>query len=126
MTIPFTDGAVEAALQVLIVPRTSEELTAIGGDVDVTTHMKLTYVFLYDDNTQSNEDVYSTGLGLTSSCKTIKTDGTTYEKYVPVYGGFVPVMAGVSCYVNGFNSQIVSSPGYFWANNKYYAPQEEI
>ena len=124
VTIPVKETGVDAALQVLIVPKTNEEVAAIGHDVDVTTHMKLTYAFIYDDNTQTDEEVYTTENDCCDSNPTIQTDGKNFEKHVSSFGGYVPAMGGMFYTVKGNHYEYLMSSASFWMENKYYAPQE--
>lgn len=118
VTIPITSTGVDAALQVLIVPNTRDEVIAVGGDLDVTTDMRLSYVVNYDDKTQSNEAEISTENGLCATCKIIHTDGSTYDSYVPIFGGFVPAMARVGYIVDGDSYNVTTFPS-FWKDNAY-------
>ena len=123
--IPSTSKGVDAALQVLIVPKTRDELVALGEDVDVTTTMKFSYIIYFDNNT-SEKDEFTTEkpTGGCSPYNTIYTGATdkrnTYDKYVNNFGGFIPAMACISYVVTGEGSSYVTnSSAGFWHENRY-------
>lgn len=125
VTIPITSKGVDAALQVLIVPKTRDELIALGEDVDVTTTMNFSYFVNYEDKTKSEEVVFTTErpLGGCSPYNTIYTqegDKNTYDKYVEHFGGFIPAMARVGYKVLSDGSYAATnSSASFWHENKW-------
>lgn len=126
LTIPITSKGVDAAFQVLIVPKTREELAALGDDVDVTTTMNFSYLVNYDNNTQSEVFLFTTEkpMGGCSPYNTIYTGATdeknTYDKYVERFGGFIPAMARVGYKILGDGTySFTNSSAGFWHENKW-------
>ena len=124
VTIPITSTGMDAALQVLIVPKSKEEIEALGTDVDVTTNMKFTCVVNYDNKSQSEEIVFSTDEGFCAPRFTLTV--SDYDRYVPRFGGYVPAMVQLGFYIQEQeNYRSIVGPIYdaaaFWRENAYTA-----
>lgn len=124
VTIPITATGMDAAFQVLIVPKSKAEIEALGTDVDVTTTMKFTCVVNYDNNTKSEEIVFSTDEGFCAPRRAVVV--ADYDRYVPRFGGFVPAMVQLGYYIEELeNYRRIVGPIYdaagFWREHAYTA-----
>jgi hypothetical protein len=122
VTIPITSAGMNAALQVLIVPKSKEEIEALGTNVDVTTNMKFTCAVNYSDKSQSEDIIFSTSDGFCAPRPTVTV--ADYDRYVPRFGGYVPAMVQLGYYTQEVENHIsVVGPTYdaasFWRENAY-------
>jgi len=123
-TIPSTDNSVASALQVLIVPKSKEDVADIIEGVDVSTYMKFYYKVNFD-NGKYIEETLSTEpeIGGCSFKNTFNT--SSYDNYVSRFGGLVTAMAYVKYYVetteNHKGLDYSKSAGGFWKENAYSA-----
>lgn len=122
VNIPIKKTGVNAALQVLIVPKSKEEVEA-AGEQDITTNMTFTLIVNYSDNTSSEASVFSTK-GEEKMCSPHWAHKPSdYDRYVSRFGGFIPAMFHIGYTVTENESsegkQLVSSAATFWRENAY-------
>jgi len=125
LTIPITSTGVNAAFQVLIVLKNKEEIE-FGEGIDVTTDMKFTWNVNFDDNSKSEEFVFTTTNGYCNARPTLTA--SNYDNYASTFGGFVPAMTHIGYYAE----QTADRTSYdgpkllaasFWRENAFTAAQ---
>ncbi len=122
VTIPITQSGVNAALQVIIVPKDGFDISAIGDSLNVSTNMTFSFAVNYDDNTCSETITLSTA---TKDCAPVPfLRPSNYSRYVDRFGGFVPAMVQLGFSIEKTEYGISTkdplySAATFWRENAF-------
>jgi len=131
VTIPITENGLDAAMQVLIVAKSKEEVEAAQG-LDLTTNMSFGIVVNYSDGRMSEAVTFSTPDYCTTHWtqpegydhKVYKLFAEDYERYVSRFGGLVPAMIHLGYSAENTDGRIsIIGPtmlaGSFWRTHAY-------
>lgn len=125
LEIPVTSKGLEMALEVLLLPKTQEDLLALGADqnLDFTNMGSMKFYLKYDDGTKSDEFKAEEAGALKYSlmkCTDAEKLATDFTKYVDRFGGFPLFAVSISYTKNSSGSYFVSSgAATFWREHAY-------
>ena len=123
--IPVTSEGVEMAYEVLLLPKTQDELKALGADqnLDFTGMGKMKFYVKYDDGTKSGEiSAEEVGVMTYKSMPCTKAEklASDFTRYVDRFGGFPLFAVYVSYTKNSSGSYTVdNSAPAFWTEHAY-------
>lgn len=120
--IPITESGVDAALEVIIVPKNDFDINSIGDSLNVSTNMTFSFAVNYDDDTCSETFVFSTAKKECAYLPYLRP--SNYSRYVERFGGFVPAMVqlGFSIEKTEYGTSTtgpIYSAASFWRDNAY-------
>lgn len=123
--IPVTSTGVEMAYEVLLLPKTQDELKALGADqnLDFTGMGTMKFFLKYDDGTKSDE-FSAEEVGVLTYKSMACTDAaklaSDFTRYVDRFGGFPLFAVCVSYTKNSYGGYSVNnSAGAFWREHAY-------
>ncbi len=123
--IPVTSEGVEMAYEVLLLPKTQDELKALGADqnLDFTGMGTMKFFLKYDDGTKSDEfSAEEVGVLKYTSMKCTDAEklASDFTRYVDRFGGFPLFAVCVSYTKNSSGSYNVNnSAPAFWREHAY-------
>ena len=123
--IPVTSEGVEMAYEVLLLPKTQDELKALGADqnLDFTGMGTMKFFLKYDDGTKSDE-ISAEEMGVLTyksmKCTDAEKLASDFTRYVDRFGGFPLFAVCISYTKNSSGSYNVNnSAGAFWREHAY-------
>lgn len=123
--IPVTSEGVDMAYEVLLLPKTQDELKALGADqnLDFTGMGKMKFYVKYDDGTKSDE-ISAEEMGVlkytSMKCTDAEKLASDFTRYVDRFGGFPLFAVCISYTKNSYGSYTVNnSAGTFWREHAY-------
>ena len=123
--IPVTSEGVDMAYEVLLLPKTQDELKALGADqnLDFTGMGKMKFYVKYDDGTKSDE-ISAEELGVlkytSMKCTDAEKLASDFTRYVDRFGGF-PLFAVCISYTKSSSGSytVNNSAPAFWREHAY-------
>ena len=125
LEIPVTSKGLEMALEVLLLPKTQEDLKALGTDenLNFTDLASMKFYLKYDDGTKSSEFVAEDAGTLKYTlmqCSDAEKLATDFTRYVDRFGGFPLFAVSVTYQKNSAGSyDVFNGAATFWREHAY-------